>query len=43
MVTGYEALYRKALVSRTPTRHDDVRLPGGRRGVQAPVATGTAA
>jgi glycosyltransferase involved in cell wall biosynthesis len=43
MVAGYEALYRKALVSRTPTRHDDVRLPGGRRGVRAPVATGTAA
>jgi glycosyltransferase involved in cell wall biosynthesis len=43
MVGGYEALYRKALASRTPTRHDDVRLPGGRRGTQVPAAAGTAA
>jgi glycosyltransferase involved in cell wall biosynthesis len=43
MVAGYEALYRKALAGRTPTRHDDVRLPGGRRGARAPVATGAAA
>jgi glycosyltransferase involved in cell wall biosynthesis len=43
MVAGYEALYRKALVRRTPTRHDDVRLPGGRRGAWVPVATGSAA
>jgi glycosyltransferase involved in cell wall biosynthesis len=43
MVAGYETLYRNALGSRTPTRHEDVRLPLGRRGVRAPVATGTAA
>jgi hypothetical protein len=43
MVAGYETLFRKALVSRTPTGQDDVRLSGGRRGVRAPVATGTAA
>jgi hypothetical protein len=43
MVAGYEALYRKALVGRTPARHDDVRLPGGRRGAWVPFPTGTAA
>jgi glycosyltransferase involved in cell wall biosynthesis len=43
MVAGYEAIYREALVGRTPTRNDDVRLPGGRRGARLPVATGAAA
>jgi glycosyltransferase involved in cell wall biosynthesis len=43
MVAGYEALYRKALVTRTPTRADDVRPPGGRRGAWGPVAAGSAA
>jgi glycosyltransferase involved in cell wall biosynthesis len=43
MVAGYEALYRRALASRTPTRHDDVRLPGGRRGTRVPAAAETAA
>jgi glycosyltransferase involved in cell wall biosynthesis len=43
MVAGYEALYRKALAGRTPTRHDDVRLSGRRRGSRAPVVTGSAA
>jgi glycosyltransferase involved in cell wall biosynthesis len=43
MVAGYEALYRAALSSRTPTRTDDLRLPGRRGGAWAPVATGTAA
>jgi hypothetical protein len=43
MVAGYEALYRKALATRTPTRHDDVRPRGGRRAAWAPGRTGTAA
>jgi glycosyltransferase involved in cell wall biosynthesis len=41
MVAGYEALYRKALITRTPTRQDDVRLPTGSR--SGWIATGTAA
>jgi glycosyltransferase involved in cell wall biosynthesis len=43
MVVGYEALYREVLATRTPTRSDDARLRGGRRGAWAPAATGTAA
>jgi glycosyltransferase involved in cell wall biosynthesis len=43
MVAGYEALYRRALAGRTPTRHDDLRLPGGRRGVRVPAPAETAA
>ena len=38
MVTGYEALYRSAIVGRTPTRHDDVRRAAARRTVRNPVA-----
>jgi len=43
MVAGYEVLYRKALLARTPTRPVDIRLPGDRPVVRAPFVTGTAA
>ncbi len=38
MVAGYEALYRRALLGRTPTHLDDVHGPGGRRVVPAGAA-----
>jgi glycosyltransferase involved in cell wall biosynthesis len=43
MVAGYERLYRQALLGRTPTRHDDLRTPGGRRVVRTTATTGAAA
>jgi hypothetical protein len=38
MVAGYEALYRRALLGRTPTHLDDVHVPAGRRVVPAGAA-----
>jgi glycosyltransferase involved in cell wall biosynthesis len=38
MVAGYEALYRRALLDRTPTHLDEARVPAGRRAVPAGAA-----
>jgi hypothetical protein len=38
MVAGYEALYRRALLGRAPTRLDDVHVPAGRGAVPAGAA-----
>ena len=38
MVVGYEALYRRALLGRTPTHRDDVHVPTGRGAVPAGAA-----
>ena len=38
MVAGYEALYRRALLGRTPTHLNEAGVPGTRRGVPAGAA-----
>jgi glycosyltransferase involved in cell wall biosynthesis len=43
MVSGYETLYRQALLGRTPTRHDDLRAPSGPRVVRSTAARRAAA
>jgi glycosyltransferase involved in cell wall biosynthesis len=38
MVAGYEALYRRALLGRTPTQREDIRVPAPRPAVPAGAA-----
>ena len=38
MVTGYEQLYRRAILDRLPVRPDDLLRPAVRRAVRTPAA-----